>query len=760
MASLLNPLGGALFQKDTAEPMYTSEFEHAHGYGWDYVMVFPTLAEDSADEFADEGDGGGLELSGAVGGGDDGGDGGGDGGDDDDDDDDDGSGLGKRRGKKLTWKVMVQKLANQGVETYRFHSIQKDEVYVKVRVPLAVLEKRADAYNYPLKLDPERLKATLAAGLPAAKIAPITIHELPELYGATEHVYGQYDTDASLQPLYLATVASAIHAQKAHPFSSVHRVRLLERVIADRKDGCGVNVKRALLRGDVLAAFPLHDAGFAGELAEKWISWNPLAMPWSQDCDLFREYFGEKLALYMAYLCHYTAWLLPMALIGVGLSAWQWAAWSADIFGAFIFAIVVTLWLVLFQEYWKARQCTHALTWGMSDFEAEESDRPGFKGELIGSFVDGAEMFYFSDADRRPRYYKSIAVTGAMFMLVLAFIIAIQFMKGSDTAWVATIATYVNSVGIAVLNKVYQHEAMKMTENENHRTDTEHSDALISKLFLFQFVNSYSSLYVLVFLQKLIMPNVAYQYGNVMSDLCVTLLIIFVTNLVSKNIFSSVVPKVQAYMNFRDQGGETAENGMSAPELQFLMLPFDGELEVLLAYNDLVIQLGYVSLFVVAFPGAPVLAFVSNWITIRMDCNKYLFLYRRASPTGAQDIGTWQAILKTMAIAAVITNAAIVCFKMDYNGFYDRSYAFKQGVFIVFTYSLFMVMTLIDFLLPDEPAKVTIQRQRMDFINDKLIKLVADEDDSIEKVTRECSLIVKDVDDGPYFKSIEESFKV
>ena len=44
MASLLNPLGGALFQKDTAEPMYTSEFEHAHGYGWDYVMVFPTLA--------------------------------------------------------------------------------------------------------------------------------------------------------------------------------------------------------------------------------------------------------------------------------------------------------------------------------------------------------------------------------------------------------------------------------------------------------------------------------------------------------------------------------------------------------------------------------------------------------------------------------------------------------------------------------------------------------------------------------------------
>ena len=51
---------------------------------------------------------------------------------------------GKGKGPKLTWKAMVQKLANQGIETYLYHSIQKDEVYVKVRVPLAVLEKRAD----------------------------------------------------------------------------------------------------------------------------------------------------------------------------------------------------------------------------------------------------------------------------------------------------------------------------------------------------------------------------------------------------------------------------------------------------------------------------------------------------------------------------------------------------------------------------------------------------------------------------------------
>merc|ERR1719235_2429851 len=100
-----------------------------------------------------------------------------------------------------------------------------------------------------------------------------------------------------------------------------------------------------------------------------------------------------------------------------------------------------------------------------------------------------------------------------------------------------------------------------------------------------------------------------------------------------------------------------------------------------------------------------------------MDANKYLFLFRRAPPMGAQDIGTWQAILKAMAIAAVVTNAAIVCFKMGQNGFYARPYSFKQGVFICFTYILFGVMTLIDFLVPDVPRSVEVQLRRMKFIN-------------------------------------------
>jgi hypothetical protein len=38
---------------------------------------------------------------------------------------------------------------------------------------------------------------------------------------------------------------------------------------------------------------------------------------------------------------------------------------------------------------------------------------------------------------------------------------------------------------------------------------------------------------------------------------------------------------------------------------------------------------------------------------------------------GAQDIGTWQGIFQIVSIAAVITNAGLICFTMDVLNDYD-----------------------------------------------------------------------------------------
>jgi anoctamin-7 len=46
----------------------------------------------------------------------------------------------------------------------------------------------------------------------------------------------------------------------------------------------------------------------------KWYKYQPL--------DNIKEYFGEKIALYFAWLGFYTAWLLPATLVGVFVFAY------------------------------------------------------------------------------------------------------------------------------------------------------------------------------------------------------------------------------------------------------------------------------------------------------------------------------------------------------------------------------------------------------------------------------------------------------
>lgn len=48
---------------------------------------------------------------------------------------------------------------------------------------------------------------------------------------------------------------------------------------------------------------------------------------------------------------------------------------------------------------------------------------------------------------------------------------------------------------------VYRKVAKRLTDWENHRTESEYENALILKNFIFQFVNSYISLFYIAFLK-------------------------------------------------------------------------------------------------------------------------------------------------------------------------------------------------------------------------------------------------------------------
>jgi hypothetical protein len=83
---------------------------------------------------------------------------------------------------------------------------------------------------------------------------------------------------------------------------------------------------------------------------------------------------------------------------------------------------------------------------------------------------------------------------------------------------------------------------------------------------------------------------------------------------------------------------------------------------VLDEYTELMIQYGYVTLFACAFPLSSMCALINNIVEVRIDGFKLLYGTQRPVYRGAEDIGTWLAVLETMSVLSVVSNCAIIAF--------------------------------------------------------------------------------------------------
>ena len=71
-----------------------------------------------------------------------------------------------------------------------------------------------------------------------------------------------------------------------------------------------------------------------------------------------------------------------------------------------------------------------------------------------------------------------------------------------------------------------------------------------------------------------------------------------------------------------------------------------------------VLQFGFITIFVAAFPLAPLFALLNNWLEIRIDAQKFVCETRRPVADRAQDIGVWFTIMDALAHMAVISNVS------------------------------------------------------------------------------------------------------
>uniref|UniRef100_A0A4W5JID4 Anoctamin n=1 Tax=Hucho hucho TaxID=62062 RepID=A0A4W5JID4_9TELE len=333
-----------------------------------------------------------------------------------------------------------------------------------------------------------------------------------------------------------------------------------------------------------------------------------------------------------------------------------------DNYGTLVFAVFMAIWVTVFLEFWKRYQAELEYDWDTVEFlEQEEQPRPEYEAKCnhtrINPVTRAKEKVPYTACGRCIRLSLGIGTVLFWIVLILASVVAIivyrlavffsfstrlqsdlkelEPFKEYVTAQMATsvTASIISFVVIMVLNILYERVAIWITDFELPRTKTDYENSLTLKMFLFQFVNYYSSCFYIAFAKGKVVGypgQPVYLLGKYRNEECDP-----------GGCLIELTTQLTVIM-----GGKAIWNN-----IQEVLLPSLG--------------FGFVTLFVASFPLAPVLALVNNLFEIRVDAWKILTQFRRMVPEKAQDIGAWQPILQGVAILAVASNAMIIAFTSD-----------------------------------------------------------------------------------------------
>lgn len=436
-----------------------------------------------------------------------------------------------------------------------------------------------------------------------------------------------------------------------------------------------------------------------------------------------------------------------------------------DNFGTLVFAVFMSIWVTLFLEFWKRYQAELEYQWDTVEFlEQEEPPRPEYEAKCIyeqKNLVTGVkEKVPYTSCGRCVRLSVGMGTVLFWIMLIVASIVAITVyrlaaffafsstlrteglkelepLKEYVTPQMATsvTASLISFVVIMILNILYERVAIWITDFELPRTMTEYENSLTLKMFLFQFVNYYSSCFYIAFAKGKAVGypgrpvyllgkyrNEECDPGGCLIELTTQLSIIMGGKAILNNIQEVLIPWLKN-LYARHFKSKASDKGLPRWEQDYNLQPLS-KLGLFYEYLEMVIQFGFVTLFVASFPLAPVLALVNNIFEIRVDAWKITTQFRRMVPEKASTIGAWQPILQGVAILAVATNAMIIAFTSDmiprlvyYWSFsmypYGDNANYTMAGYINSTLSIFNISDFTDQSRPLSPAyNITACRYR------------------------------------------------
>ncbi|XP_037957870.1 uncharacterized protein LOC119687578 isoform X4 [Teleopsis dalmanni] len=456
--------------------------------------------------------------------------------------------------------------------------------------------------------------------------------------------------------------------------------------------------------GLITQVFPLHETGSLTQLQTCWVK--QIFAP--QPLDDIAEYFGFKVALYFAWLGHYTCALGVPAVFGSILYCILWGkGQTAQDMGHVLFSLFNVAWASLYLEAWKRYSVELSFRWGTLSTPPEllEPPRPLYKGPLVENNVTGRLEPKEAPVWKRRafRYFVSFPVIGlCLFLVFLVMFIMLRFQDWWDAklpdesiiGCLSVIPKVLLAGAITLMDEAYFKLAVWLNNRENYRLQSKYENHLIAKVALFQFVNSFLSLFYIAFYlrdeeklkEQLAGLLISRQIiGNLRESALPYLIEQWRLAKLSFNMWGALSPTQVCNKSITDFNGTSAaqskkdtphrtamkfiqqkqEDAVSTPtkrnigqaEIESSLYKYDGTFS---DHLEMLVQMGYVVLFSAAFPLAGVCALINNLMEIRSDAFKLAHVHQRPFGQRVANIGTWQNALSILSLAAVIVNCALI----------------------------------------------------------------------------------------------------
>ncbi|KAI1461553.1 DUF590-domain-containing protein [Annulohypoxylon moriforme] len=473
------------------------------------------------------------------------------------------------------------------------------------------------------------------------------------------------------------------------PITEAERLRTVYLLIdkPQNEGGAGITPKLGQWK-NVLSIFPLHNHAFNRQWIKEWSSRYFLS---DKDLDQIRDKFGESVAFYFAFLQSYFAFLIFPAAFGFG-------AWLILGRYSWFFGIVNSLWTIIFFEWWKKKEVDLAVQWGVRGVSRIQRPRTQFRWDHEAADpITGEAVKVYSPIKRLqtqllqiPFALGCLALLGALYVFCFSIEIFLgEIYNGPFKSYLTFTPTIILTAGLPALSTILGNFAETLTDRENYETVDKHHSALVQKLFIINFITSYTPLFLSAFVYmpfgNLLVPyldifkataekfsngdSISTQSFQVNPDRLRNQMIYFtVTAQIVNFALEVVVPYVkrkafQEVEKVQSKGKAPAPNDVPEEHAFLERVRNEAQLDVYdvtVDYREMIVQFGYLSLFSVIWPLTPLCFFVNNWVELRSDAMKIAVTTQRPIPWRADSIGPWLNSLGFISWFGSLVSSAIV----------------------------------------------------------------------------------------------------